>query len=264
MYAFGKELIQGHIDLGLLQIIIHNLIYEQICAFANTPKFNQVKGKGKIVTKDWIEKCHRDKKRFPWRRFALDSKDKKKDESEDEIWDEKLIPKPETKETPKKKQTEPDDYEMDTDDEIEAMNKENEENDEKPKANDGDDDDDDDAYDAETDVDDDDNELSQSIVDLDFPELPDFFHKKVFFLYGSFSDLKRKHIKRCIIAAGGQESQYMNSKVDLIITDEKWNKDFDGALKDHPKVKFVTSDYVDGCWKEQKYLNYADFRVKKR
>merc|ERR1719309_608564 len=30
-----------------------------ICAFANTPKFNQVRGKGKIVTKSWIEDCHR-------------------------------------------------------------------------------------------------------------------------------------------------------------------------------------------------------------
>ena len=237
-----------------------SLFYLQICAFANTPKFNQVKGKGKIVTKDWIEKCHRDKKRYPWRRFALDPKDKKKDESEEEIWDEKLIPKPEKKETPRKSQTKEEDYEMDTDDEIEAMNKENEQNDGKAE---NDDDDDDEAYDADTDVDDD-MELSQSTADLDFPQLPDFFHKKVFFLYGSFSDSKRKHIKRCIIAAGGKESQYMNSKVDLIITDERWNKDFDGALKDHPKVKFVTSDYVDGCWKEQKYLNYSDFRVKKR
>ena len=42
-----------------------------VCAFANTPKFNQVRGKGKIVKKDWLEECHRQRKRLPWRRFCL-------------------------------------------------------------------------------------------------------------------------------------------------------------------------------------------------
>lgn len=55
------------------------------CAFVNTPKFNQVKGKGKIVTKKWLEDCSRQRKRLPWRRYALDKADKKQDESEEEI-----------------------------------------------------------------------------------------------------------------------------------------------------------------------------------
>ena len=55
-----------------------------VCAFPNTPKFNQVKGKGKIVKKEWLEKCHRDRKRWPWRRFCLDPKDQG-NESEEEI-----------------------------------------------------------------------------------------------------------------------------------------------------------------------------------
>ncbi|CAH1966686.1 unnamed protein product [Acanthoscelides obtectus] len=55
-----------------------------ICAFVNTPKFNQVKGKGKIVKRNWIEECHSQRKRLPWRRFALDKNDKG-DESEEEI-----------------------------------------------------------------------------------------------------------------------------------------------------------------------------------
>ncbi|KAH0808118.1 hypothetical protein GEV33_014663 [Tenebrio molitor] len=59
-----------------------------ICAFTNTPKFNQVKGKGKIVKRNWIEECHTQRKRLPWRRFCLDKNDSKKPESEDEIWEE--------------------------------------------------------------------------------------------------------------------------------------------------------------------------------
>lgn len=43
-----------------------------ICAFANTPKFQQVKGKGKIVKKTWFDECHREKKRVNTKRHRLD------------------------------------------------------------------------------------------------------------------------------------------------------------------------------------------------
>ena len=33
----------------------------------------QVKGKGKIVKKEWVERCHSERKRLPWRRFCLDN-----------------------------------------------------------------------------------------------------------------------------------------------------------------------------------------------
>ncbi|XP_068241589.1 DNA repair protein XRCC1 [Palaemon carinicauda] len=65
-----------------------------ICAFANTPKYQQVKGKGKIVTAKWISDCHKNKIRYPWRRYALPKQDNAK-ESEDEIWAEELLPKEE-------------------------------------------------------------------------------------------------------------------------------------------------------------------------
>merc|ERR1712142_6266 len=77
-----------------------------VCAFANTPKFNQVKGKGIIVKKEWIEECHSQRKRLPWRRFCLDRKDERKDESEEEIWEEENIGV---------------DADLDTDEEIEQI-----------------------------------------------------------------------------------------------------------------------------------------------
>lgn len=58
-----------------------------ICAFKNTPKYNQVHGKGKIVKKDWIERCHALRKRLSWRKFALDSNDVEQTDSEGEIID---------------------------------------------------------------------------------------------------------------------------------------------------------------------------------
>lgn len=39
-----------------------------VCAFGNTPKYNQVKGKGKIVKKEWILDSFQQKKRLPWKK----------------------------------------------------------------------------------------------------------------------------------------------------------------------------------------------------
>ncbi|XP_055636700.1 DNA repair protein XRCC1 [Toxorhynchites rutilus septentrionalis] len=58
-----------------------------ICAFKNTPKYNQVHGKGKIIRKSWIERCHAQRKRLSWRKFALDSDDAERTDSEEEVID---------------------------------------------------------------------------------------------------------------------------------------------------------------------------------
>ncbi|XP_030569124.1 DNA repair protein XRCC1 isoform X2 [Drosophila novamexicana] len=63
-----------------------------ICAFRNTPKYNQVKGKGKIVTRHWIEKCYALKKYLPWRRYALDTTESAQPESDVELYDVSLKP----------------------------------------------------------------------------------------------------------------------------------------------------------------------------
>ncbi|XP_012542321.1 DNA repair protein XRCC1 [Monomorium pharaonis] len=56
-----------------------------ICAFKNTPKYQQFKNHTKIVLHTFIEECFDKKKRFSWRRYALDQKDKLEPESEEEI-----------------------------------------------------------------------------------------------------------------------------------------------------------------------------------
>lgn len=60
-----------------------------ICAYRNTPKYNQVKGVGKIVRKDWVLECHQKRRNLPWRRYALESKEAAQSESEEEVWDER-------------------------------------------------------------------------------------------------------------------------------------------------------------------------------
>uniref|UniRef100_A0A182PCC7 BRCT domain-containing protein n=1 Tax=Anopheles epiroticus TaxID=199890 RepID=A0A182PCC7_9DIPT len=69
-----------------------------ICAYKNTPKYNQVHGKGKIVKKEWIEKCYANRKRLSWRKFALDTAEASVSDSEDEIVD--ITEKPGEREQP--------------------------------------------------------------------------------------------------------------------------------------------------------------------
>jgi hypothetical protein len=53
-----------------LQLVDHATVWCCRCAFPNTPKFQQVWGKGHIVRKEWIENCHSKRTRLPWRRLV--------------------------------------------------------------------------------------------------------------------------------------------------------------------------------------------------
>ena len=75
---FRGEIRQKALDMGAkYRGDWDNSCTHLICAFVNTPKFNQVKSKsGKIVKKEWVEQSYADRKRYPWRRFCLDKNDK--------------------------------------------------------------------------------------------------------------------------------------------------------------------------------------------
>lgn len=83
------------------------MIFISSCAFGKTPKYQQVKGQGKIVTKRWIEACFNEQKRIPWRRFALDGEDKDEPESEEEIHN--VLKKPKSPSKPSLNESDSDD-----------------------------------------------------------------------------------------------------------------------------------------------------------
>ncbi|XP_015120208.1 DNA repair protein XRCC1 isoform X2 [Diachasma alloeum] len=56
-----------------------------ICAFRNTPKSQQLKGHSKIVSHLFVEEAFDNKKRFPWRRYAMEKSERKQPESEEEV-----------------------------------------------------------------------------------------------------------------------------------------------------------------------------------
>ena len=89
-----------------------------ICAFANTPKFQQVKTSGgKIVKREWVEECHSRRRRLPWRRFCLDRADRG-EESEEEVWEEVAVQRNNANGASRHPV---DPYEQDTDEEVEQL-----------------------------------------------------------------------------------------------------------------------------------------------
>ncbi|XP_034474692.1 DNA repair protein XRCC1 [Drosophila innubila] len=106
-----------------------------ICAFRNTPKYNQVKGKGKIVTRSWIEKCYTLKKYLPWRRYALDTTESGQPESDEELFDISLKPTVDDDDddkhvemqvkSPKSEKHEAQSSDPDTEDELERVSQKN-------------------------------------------------------------------------------------------------------------------------------------------
>ena len=265
-----------------------------ICAFTNTPKFNQVRGKGKIVKKDWLEECHRQRKRLPWRRFCLDKRDKDAEESEEEVWEEV---------------SEEADYDCDTDEEIERIqaaelrekeageaprqisskneasssaassrmedseeNKENVKIEKKTDSNayecDTDDEieqclknnEEEDPYEVETDIDDEEVErLLPDTSNLPFETLPNFFGSHQFFFHGSFPEDERLLLERYVTSAGGKVKLYMDTEVNFVITKTKDEKQFKDAKEVNTDVKFVLPNWIFSCNDEQKLVSVKDY-----
>ena len=126
-----SEIRQKALDMGAkYSADWDNTCTHLVCAFVNTPKFNQVRKQSrnaKIVKSNWIEICYKDKIRYPWRRHCLDPSDKNAEESEEEIWDEKTCKTADknnatvTSGAMKQGKIDDDPYDKDTDDEIEDV-----------------------------------------------------------------------------------------------------------------------------------------------
>ena len=251
-----------------------------VCAFTNTPKFNQVKGKGKIVKKEWIEECHSQRKRLPWRRFCLDKADKNQDESEDEVWEDK--------------QNNNVDYDCDTDEEIERI-KEEEKRESKMKddlkipeisaggstskveAYDCDTDDEieecrnemngkentTDPYDVETDIDEEEcDRLLPNTSKMKMEKLPTFMSGLTFLLHNQLSSKEKSLLERYIIACGGEVENYMSSNVDFVIANSRDERMFSQASNVKSDVKFVLPAWIFSCQDESKLVNNDSFLLK--
>ncbi|XP_062278312.1 DNA repair protein XRCC1 [Scomber scombrus] len=251
-----------------------------ICAFANTPKYSQVKSAGGIIVrKEWFMDCHKRKQKISYKGYLMDGAESSS-ESEMEVDDQseeetntKTPLKQERQVTPKKtpeKRNEDDEYggstdvdepggdgdesALDTEDELQRV--ENESRQKKAavqrkvvKEED--------PYGGSTDE----NTDAEAEEDHPIPELPDFLNGKHFFLYGKFPNNERRLLLRYIIAFNGVMEEYMTEKVQFVVTSEGWHDSFEDALMENSNLNFVKPSWIYAINERKKMLPYQPYTV---
>lgn len=234
-----------------------------------------MRGHGKIVRRRWIEQCFAQRKRLPWRRFALDDKDKYQTESEDEIpaddmaddtadttadttaYTSDLTPSSYTQSDvhlgssssrmnddsnfDSKADVETDGY--DTEDEVRRIRGRTNEEFEI------------DVFGSDTDLDMDDG-YSLGMDDSS-PSLPDFFKNMVFYIDKGFPDEERKLLARYITAFDGMIEENLENPVSTVVATEQ-NIDYLRAI--NPIPDYVRPDWIWDLWNKQMLLPLDNYR----
>ncbi|CAG9772439.1 unnamed protein product [Ceutorhynchus assimilis] len=219
-----------------------------ICAFANTPKFNQVKGKGKIVKRNWIDECYNQRKKLPWRRFALDKADRGP-ESEEEICEQDDSPIPAPNSPPNGTNSDLDDdtreQGSDTEEKIAKLMKKQAE----PKCK---------KHQKEYCVDTDSELMSDhSHNNLEFQnKFKDFFENKIFYVDEQLDKDLVKTIKQYIVAYNGILVEDLEVSIDFIVTNTSNYKTFKDL---YPSALCVAPDWIWECHNLQKLMPTEDF-----
>uniref|UniRef100_H2S4U3 DNA repair protein XRCC1 n=1 Tax=Takifugu rubripes TaxID=31033 RepID=H2S4U3_TAKRU len=219
-----------------------------ICAFANTPKYSQVKAAGGfIVRKEWVIDCHKRKQKLSYKRYLMDGPESSS-ESEMEVDDkseEEVDTKVKKAAAQKKSVEEEDPYGGSTDENT----------------------------DAEAD-----NEqifvfyapfYSKTFISL-YPVLlslfrtcipSEFLSGRHFLLYGKFPNNERRLLLRYITAFNGVIEDYMTEKVQFVVTSEGWHSSFEDALMENSSLNFVKPAWIYAINERQKMLPYQPYTV---
>ncbi|XP_071324506.1 DNA repair protein XRCC1 [Trachinotus anak] len=253
-----------------------------ICAFANTPKYSQVKSAGGIIVrKEWVMDCHKRKQKISYKRFLMDGAESSSesemevdDQSEEEMntkTPQKQQRQVAPKKTPEKRNEDDDEYAgstdvdepggdddesaVDTEDELQRV--ENENRQKKKAAAQVKMVKEEDPYGGSTDE----NTDAEAEEDHPIPELPDFLNGKHFFLYGKFPNNERRLLLRYIIAFNGVIEDYMTEKVQFVVTSEGWHDSFEDALMENGNLNFVKPAWIYAINERQKMLPYQPYSV---
>eukprot|EP00066_Takifugu_rubripes_P003256 XP_003965695.1 PREDICTED: DNA repair protein XRCC1 [Takifugu rubripes] len=243
-----------------------------ICAFANTPKYSQVKAAGGfIVRKEWVIDCHKRKQKLSYKRYLMDGPESSS-ESEMEVDDkseEEVDTKEERKMTPNIKQKlmiedefagstdldEPgDDSAVDTEDELQRVENESRR---KKAAAQKKSVEEEDPYGGSTDE----NTDAEAEQDHPIPDLPEFLSGRHFLLYGKFPNNERRLLLRYITAFNGVIEDYMTEKVQFVVTSEGWHSSFEDALMENSSLNFVKPAWIYAINERQKMLPYQPYTV---
>ncbi|GFU34177.1 DNA repair protein XRCC1 [Nephila pilipes] len=96
---------------------------------------------------------------------------------------------------------------------------------------------------------------------LPLPELPNLFKKRHFFLYGDFSPPKYHDLQRYITAYNGMIEDYMSDTVKYVITESKWDQNFEEALNNNEDLIFVKPEWIFKCQEVGKLVPYQSYII---
>ncbi|XP_060756530.1 DNA repair protein XRCC1 isoform X2 [Neoarius graeffei] len=254
-----------------------------ICAFANTPKYSQVKAAGGlIVRKEWVIDCHKRKQKISYKRYLTDGAESSSEEEEEE--EDSTAEKQKRDETKKttpeqrpstsvksvkeersdgstdeqEEEHDEDGSGMDTEDELRRVEKRREEKaGQEDRGSGGGEEMEDDPYGGSTDE----NTDAEEEEDKPIPDLPDFLTGKCFYLYGTFPENQRRLLQRYIIAFNGTLEDYMNEKVQFVVTSQGWDNTFEDALMENENLSFVKPTWIFAINDRQKTLPYQPYTV---
>ncbi|XP_076814683.1 DNA repair protein XRCC1-like isoform X2 [Clavelina lepadiformis] len=227
-----------------------------VCAFRNTPKYQQVRltGNGHIVNADWFKECAKAKRRLPLTSYNMNSDDNSDSEENDPDLEQPVKRKDEDDSyNPYDESTDDDntDDDSDTEDEIERikMKQEKAKNDDDPAKKR-------DPYGESTD-----EEGGNEDESEDLPPLPDYFSGKHFFLYGQMEPEMERMLRRHIIACDGSIAPYMSDEVRYVVSESDWQETFDDALADNSSLVFIRPAWVFKCGQAKKLLPHQPFAI---
>ncbi|GAU87896.1 hypothetical protein RvY_00684 [Ramazzottius varieornatus] len=272
-----------------------------ICAFANTPKYNEVRAAGgRILKKEWVLDCCKNKKMMPWRNYMLkpvkESQDDENDELEDAKFDEDEEWEPDEVDEEVVEDDEEEEDELSGEDDEENI--EDELKDPDDEENDEEETDEGDEIDelpltppgkpkkkaspvkrrkggVHFDGDDTDTDMSEGQLDLTDTEEADIPAEKFvprsrplfrgcgFFLYGDFPDDEKKKLETAIKDLAGEVREYNDEKVTHCVTLMSWLPDFDEAKAENPTLAIVQPSWVYQCQEKMTLLDPRDFKPKK-
>ncbi|XP_061633115.1 DNA repair protein XRCC1 isoform X1 [Phyllopteryx taeniolatus] len=252
-----------------------------ICAFANTPKYSQVKSAGgMIVRKEWVIDCHKRKQKLSYKSSYLmdcaesssESEMEADDQSEEEV--SLKTPQKQPRQVSPKKEAEmrniddeyagstdvddepggAEDSAADTEDELQRVESENSQKKTKAVKQQQQEED---PYGGSTDE----NTDAEQEQDHPIPALPDYLNGKHFFLYGKFPNNERRLLTRYIAAFNGVLEDYMSDTVHFVVTGEGWHDSFEDALMDNGNLNFVKPGWIYAINQRQKLLPYQPYTV---
>jgi DNA-repair protein XRCC1 len=92
-------------------------------------------------------------------------------------------------------------------------------------------------------------------------DLPDFLSDCRFLLYGDYSVNDRRTITRYITAYKGKIENYMSDVVTHVVSQDKWDENFDQAVAENSSLIFVKPQWIFACHSKSTKVPHQPYTI---